>query len=388
MTTRFNAGSEDGVRSGYSAQGTPDDFTIPACSIEDVDRSLFQLFDQEINFQIETDKDGVINVPVVFATGERFALVKRRKPLTDVNGVLILPMISIRRTGIRQTDADITNRGINQHTGDLTIKRRLSTADRKYQQLINRLNIQNQKNIARAEEDNSGQRIQTSRTVGKSSEDIDISDGALLAPKTNKNIYEFITIPQPQFYVANYEITFYTQYIQHMNIMINTLMETYLPQGRQLKLETDKGYWFIARMGDSVTSDDTLSDFSEQERVVMSTIECEVNAYVIPGEGLTDRAPVRRYLSAPEVNFEVFDTMEDFYGPNEDPYRSADDPTGNYLLTQELDPQNRNKVTDKRLKYTVYSETVKNPFTDEDEERIIRKVSVDKNIGETVFKET
>ena len=388
MTTRFKAGSEDGVRSGYTAQGIPDDFTVPACSIEDVDRSLFQLFDQEINFQIETDKDGVINVPVVFATGERFALVKRRKPLTDVNGVLILPMISIRRTGIRQSNEDITNRGINQHTGDLTIKRRLSTTDRTYQQLINKLNIQNQKNVARAEADNSGEKIQTGRTIGKSSEDIDITDGALLAPKNSENIYEFITIPQPQFYVASYEITFYTQYIQHMNVMINTLMETYLPQGKQLKLETDKGYWFIARMGDSVTSDDTLSDFSEQERVVMSAIDCEVNAYVIPGEGLTDKAPVRRYLSAPEINFEIYEGVKDFYGPHGDPYRVADDPTEDYLLTQELDPQKRNKEIDKRLKYTVYSETIKNPFTNEDEERIIRKVSVDNSIGETVFKET
>jgi hypothetical protein len=388
MATRFKSGSEDGVRSGYDAQGVPEDFTIPACSVEDVDRSLFQLFDQEINFQIETDRDGIVNVPVVFATGERFALVKRRKPLTDVNGVLILPMISIRRTGIRQTSQDITNRGINQHTGDLTVKRRLSTADRKYQQLINKFNIQNQKNVARSEADQTGEKIQTGRTIGESSEDVDITDGALLAPQNNQNIYEFITIPQPQFYVASYEITFYAQYIQHMNVMINTLMETYLPQGRQLKLETDKGYWFIARMGDSVTSDDTLSDFSEQERVVMSTIECEVNAYVIPGEGLTDRAPVRRYLSAPQINFEIYEDVEDFYGKNEDPYRSADDPTDNFLLTQEINPAKRESTTDKRLKYTVYSETVKNPFTNEDEERIIRKVSVDNSIGETVFKET
>ena len=39
-------------------------------------------------------------VPVVFAAGERFALTRRKSPIRDKNNALILPIVSIMRTGM------------------------------------------------------------------------------------------------------------------------------------------------------------------------------------------------------------------------------------------------------------------------------------------------
>ena len=82
---------------GLEGQNIPDDFYIPPCGIEDIDRAIFNLFDKEIEFAI-ANKGETVRVPTVFATGERFALLKRNQPIRDENDALILPLISIRRT--------------------------------------------------------------------------------------------------------------------------------------------------------------------------------------------------------------------------------------------------------------------------------------------------
>jgi hypothetical protein len=103
------------------------------------------LFDKQIGFRNTVIPDGEngplnINKPyVIFATGERFALVKKLKPPRDKSKQLMLPAISIRRRSITQTPEDITGRGMNQFTGDIVIKRRLAAQDRDFQNLLNKL---------------------------------------------------------------------------------------------------------------------------------------------------------------------------------------------------------------------------------------------------------
>ena len=140
------ANKQDRIRSGLEGQNIPDDFYLPPCGLEDIDRALFDLFDKEIQFAISQNNE-TRKVPVIFATGERFALMKRNEPLRDENEAFILPLISIRRTGIDQAS------GFERlaDTGDLVIKRRLSARDPVYQNLVNPQNIRNQENV-RSEE--------------------------------------------------------------------------------------------------------------------------------------------------------------------------------------------------------------------------------------------
>ena len=82
MSTRDNLkkpkGANDFIPSGLDGNNIPEDFHLPSCGLEDIDKAFFDLFDQQLNFNIE-NKSKTLAVPVVFATGERFAIVKRRK---------------------------------------------------------------------------------------------------------------------------------------------------------------------------------------------------------------------------------------------------------------------------------------------------------------------
>ena len=65
-----------GVEDPLKGTNVPTDFEIPPCGIEDLDRALFNLFDKRLSFSIEVNNTPK-KVPVVFSTGERFALTRR-----------------------------------------------------------------------------------------------------------------------------------------------------------------------------------------------------------------------------------------------------------------------------------------------------------------------
>ena len=133
MTTRFSnkPGYQQKVNSGYT--NDPSEFTMPSCTIEDVDRGVFNLFDKELPFYYNR-KDQQKKTPVIFATGERFALLARNKPLRDRSDALILPLISIVRTGIEQENA----KGASQFQGGpITVKSAISKEDPLYQRYQN-----------------------------------------------------------------------------------------------------------------------------------------------------------------------------------------------------------------------------------------------------------
>ena len=121
----------------------PDDFEIPSCTIEDVDRALFTLFDKQLPF-VYKHKEGTKKAPVIFATGERFAVLRRKEPLRDKSGAIVLPLISIMRSGITQSPT--MGAGTNQNQ-DMIIKKRLSSEDALYQRLVNKVGLKNSDNL-------------------------------------------------------------------------------------------------------------------------------------------------------------------------------------------------------------------------------------------------
>ena len=63
----------DKIIKNFEGDNPPEDFDFPSVGIEDIDRAVFSLFDKKLNFQT-SQKEGNKKVPVVFASGERFAL--------------------------------------------------------------------------------------------------------------------------------------------------------------------------------------------------------------------------------------------------------------------------------------------------------------------------
>ena len=321
MSTRNYKSREDSFSSSTGNEGAniPTDFTLPPCTIEDVDRALFSLFDSQIPFTYK-HKKGTRKAPVIFATGERFAVLRRREPLRDKSGVLILPLISIMRTGVSQSSE--LGHGTAQNV-PMTIKKRLSPEDPLYQRLLNKQGIQNADDLSTKEafleggldvDSNEqsnmdkkgaspGRIVTRTNTVEVSAE---TKRNKQINPGLGNNIYEVITMPPPKYYTATYEVTFWAQYTLQMNDMINAMMSLYQSYSqRTFQLETPKGYWFVGFVGESLNSGNNFDDFTDNERLVRYSFEVKVPAYIIGPAYPGAQNPLRKFVSAPIITFDA-----------------------------------------------------------------------------------
>lgn len=374
---RDDRNPEEHLPTGYEGS-SPSNYTIPSCEIEDVDVALHTLFDQHIGFKntiIPDGDNGPLNISkpyVIFATGERFALVKKLRPPRDKSKQLMLPAISIRRKSITQTSEDITGRGMNQFTGDLVVRRRLGAEDRDYQSLLNKLAI---------DQLNPGNATST-RPQGQfgPSQDQGTAQGSLLDPKLGNNVWEIITIPQPQFYTATYEVTFWTTHTLHMNYLIMTLLSAQLPQGKTFRLNTPKGYWFIATIADEVSSTDNLDDFKEEKRIIRYTFQVSVKAFILATNGPGNPVPVRRSISATEISFE----LEVPPGQVQSPKGPRKPRTDGFALTdiEVDDSRTQTPTTNERL---LVDKKIFNPITGRTETKYVKILEANQKKGETVY---
>jgi len=387
----------DKLPDGLEGTNVPDDFHIPSCGIEDVDRALFDKFDKEIGFAISRkiernfiDED----VPVIMAGGERFALVKRKEPIRDENGTFVLPLISIYRSGIDQSEnMGGLGRGLGQDTGDLVIKKRLSSRDRNYQRIKNALDLKNQKDVASQanligtsppQRTDAGA-VGTRREVGRLS---DLKDaGELLSTDLRDNIFEIITIPFPEFFVATYEVTFWTQYITHMNQMIETMMSAYDAQHNQFKISSPKGYWFVAFVDSNLTPDDNFQDYTESERLIKYKFTIKCTGYIVAPQHKGQRNPFRRYLSAPQIEFAIQEASGQIQGPR--PVGGGSGQPNDFILSdiQELDSRGNPELGRNHSPYQVLTE-IEDPFTGKTTKKYARILTRDQRKGETVLRLT
>lgn len=354
MTTRFNM-PNSGMRSGYNNPNTVNDLSIPSCGLEDVDKAIFDLMNKQIPFTVMSN-DELQKVNVIFAAGEKWAVIKKKKQIRDRQGRLILPLITIGRTSIEQDPTkDITGRGINQQTGEMIICRRLASDDRNYQNLLNRLYIKNQTNIAQLVSDS----LSTTRTIGDMFSDVDVAKGGLLKSNRSKNIWETITAPTPQFYTAHYEVIIWTQYTTHMNEIIELFMSSQLPQGNAFKISNpdNSGYWFIATVeNNEYTPENNFDDMFEQDRIIKHKFNISVPAYIFASKVPGAPVPIRRYLSCTEIEFGVDVNVNEINVNNtiKDPFLGMDDPTlplenhsPEYLRTLDGREQNYSRLADR-----------------------------------------
>ena len=339
MTTRLDAKDEvrygvSGVKSGYD--GPRADLHIPSCGVEDVDTALFNLFDKEIVPMVSgNDFADLKKVPVIFAAGEKWALLKKGKPIRDKTNTLILPLVTIMRTSLNQGPEDVTGRGINQQSGEIVVRRRLDSSDRNYQNLINKLFILGQDNLAvDANKTTSSNQLVTSRKIGSLSTGVAYQSGALLKSNRKNNVFETIVVPSPQFYTAVYQVTVWTQYTQHMNQVIEKLMSTFLPQAQSWKLTSPKGYWFIATVESGNFAIETnFDDMSSSERFIKCNFNLKVPAYIWASSAPGLPIPVKRYVSSPIIDFSVSvdnvsaKSQSTNFGSLDVPGVGSDDPT-------------------------------------------------------------
>ena len=312
MSTKYTKteNSEYSISTGHEGSNPPVDFEIPSCTIEDVDKAVFSLFDKEISLYYVINNE-TRRIPVIFATGERFAILRRKKPLRDENNVVILPLISILRSGIEQLSANSFGPGENFQ---LTIKRRLSAEDPRYQRLINKLGFKNAYTISDAvpigmTRSGSPKGVEGTRRETYGLNNNLVKTGNVLRPKLNNNFIETIEMPPIKYFKAMYDITVWTQYTKQMNDILSVIMSSYTNnQQREFRLETDKGYWFTGNIGTSFKSGDNFDDFSNTERVIKYSFDMSVTAYQIEPNAPSQSTGLRSYISAPTLEFILEDS--------------------------------------------------------------------------------
>jgi len=303
------------ISSGYEGLNTEENFSIPKNGIEDVDRAVFDLFDKRLAFEV-TNKDETIRVPVVFASGERFALTRRKEALRDNNNALILPIISIVRKNIDMSPGQSGyGTAISYRDQDLyVIKRRLSEEDRDYQNIINKQGLKNQENVSKRKfikgdvypgniQDRNNQATRRNgQNLSFYKDQIDLSENI------GRNIFEIITVPYPEFFTVEYNVTFWTQYVTESNQMLEHLIAKFDGQDRGFKIVTRSGYEHFAHVATSFSSEDNFSEYSSEERIIKHSFSLTVPSYLLAPDVDGVNTPFRRFLSAPEINFEISET--------------------------------------------------------------------------------
>jgi len=311
MPTRFKTQSKKNygitpLKSGYERDYGASDLFVNSCGLEDVDTAIFNLFDKEIIPYAGGTDSKYEKVPIIFAAGEKWAMLKRGKPVRDQTGTLILPLITIMRSEIVQDlSNDVTKRGINQQTGEIIVRRRLDKSDRDYQSLINRLLLKNQSNLAvNPNDERINNQLVTERKLGSLTQDKDVNDGALLKPDLTNNVFETIVLPAPQFYTVKYSVTVWTQYMQHSNQILEKIVSSFLPQSQSWKLDTQKGYWFIGTIdGGMFNMESSFEDMSTVERFIKHTFNVTVPAYFFATQTPGAPIPIKRYVSSTSIEF-------------------------------------------------------------------------------------
>jgi len=379
----------DKVIKKFEGDNPPEDFDFPSIGIEDIDRAVFKLFDEKLSFQTTQKKESK-KVPVVFASGERFALTRRKNPIRDKNNALILPLISIARNDI-DFSAGQKGKGTAisfRNQPSYTVKRRLSKKDRQYQNVINELGLTNQTNVSsrRAFVLNdvvpgnvakSGE--QASRRNGKNISFTSQSGHINLDANLGNNIFEIIDIPYPEFIAIGYEVTFWTQYISQANEMMETLIFNFDGQGQEIAIKTDAGYELVAFFDQTFSNGSNFDNYSDDERIVKNSINLTIPGYMLnpKNPGIPNLA--RSYFSAPVIDFGYHEQHGKIVENNQ-PEREKDKFRKNVLqdLTNAKEEDRRGELD------VVIENKIINPFTEEETVQFSKIRHRNQRKGETV----
>ena len=286
MSSRFQKNKRDpesiAVPTGYEGENTTEDYFLPSCGLEDLDRAIFNLFDKDIPlYYMHANQQR--KVPVIFATGERFAVLRRKEPLTDKNNAIILPLISIIRNSVENKP----QKGMaNNMMFPSVIAKRIADEDTDWKQISNKENLLN--------------------ALYSPPKNKEVAGDLSLQPKLTNNIVEVIEIPPPRYFGASYEVTIWSSFTQQMNAIMETIMSAYtLHPGQQFRVESEKGYWFPAFIESGISQDASYQDFSDQERFVKYSFNITATGYIVAPDIMGGKTALRSFKSAPQISFEL-----------------------------------------------------------------------------------
>ena len=211
-------------------------------NIFSIDKAVYDWFNTKHATNIQGRR-----VPDVFGGWERFAQMQDNKQddnlnrMRDPSGMLILPLISIRR-------------------GDVTYN-------------VDRFVFQ---------QADGAPRIKISERVAMSNFDANRRvpfDGPHMYSSSRRRsdapVMEVATVPYPDFVNIPYTITFWSSYVRHANYFNDKIWQDAYPQDL-----TYKGYYFYAFI-DSGTNENNEENYTDEERIIRSSFTMTVDGYIL-----------------------------------------------------------------------------------------------------------
>ena len=262
-----------------------DKIEISECSMEHIDRSLYNWVNDTLNIHTTTN-EGWKKVPVIFVAGERVHQVKKDSRLRDTAGALILPLITVERTSVTK---DPARKGPAwAHISEID--------DYKSGSIV----------IAR--------RIQQDKTKNFANAKSQERHGKLnfkLSPENKRVVYETISIPMPVYVDVTYQISIWTEYQQQMNEVTQPFMtKTGAVNYFTLSHQEHKFEGFIQN---DLSLENNVSDMGEDERKFQSKVDIKVLGHLL-GEGPNREKP---FISKRENAVEVKFPRESIWFPEE-----------------------------------------------------------------------
>jgi hypothetical protein len=228
-------------------------------TIETIDQSVFN-FVKSLSLATMTNK-GFKPVPIIWGSAERSFQIKKNKEVRDTQGLLIFPIISIKRKTFTKSQA---SPGVFQ--GNVP-----ETDDAQGGSLSVRRVLYQQKTLKFANAD-------ALKLYGQKN-----------FPGANpKVVYRTVTVPMPVNVTVSYEITLRTEYQQQMNDLM-TPFATKPGTVNFVRLK-EKDHRYEGFIQPEYVSSDNLSDFTADERKFETKVDLKVIGYLV-GEGKNREKP-------------------------------------------------------------------------------------------------
>ena len=259
-------------------------YEIELSTLETIDYAFYDFVNDKMN-NFATTNDGWKKVPIVWASAERSFLTKEKKELRDSDGTLKLPLITIERTSVAK---DLNKKGA--YYGNPVFNH---DALRGGRIAVSRRVVRDKTTNFMAADNKKG--LNTNNTTVNRAP----SNQAYFPNKSNKIVYETITLPAPVYLTINYDLVVRSEYVQQMN----TLTTPFATLGGHINsfLIKRDGHRYETFLQPSFAYSNNVASMGETARVYETTFSFEVLGYIMGESPNGDRPKAIKTQNAVEV---------------------------------------------------------------------------------------
>jgi hypothetical protein len=224
-------------------------FPLDPSKIENIDLAVYKWLDENMNLYATTNR-GWTKTPVIWVSGERSFQIKNKKELRQNDGSFILPIITVKRTGINK---DLKPKGI--FPGNV-----VPDLFRDDYVLVKEINQDKTTNFANAV---------SSKKVNQPNFKLE----------NKKVVYGFKSIKFPVQAMFEYEIQLRTEY----QLQMNELTQPFLVRtgaGNYFVIENE-GHRFEAMLDASYAIEHNGDKLEQEERMFKTTIKLNVVGHLV-----------------------------------------------------------------------------------------------------------